>query len=80
MIWARPRIRRLAISVCLLLTGAVIAGLPVYVWPQAMQLRYGDAILILGGTEYGRYPFGFDLGLAGLGGRTVVVSNPNGSR
>jgi uncharacterized SAM-binding protein YcdF (DUF218 family) len=76
--WRRPRIRRLVVSVCLLLIAAVIGGVPVYVRPQVDQLRHADAILILGGTDYGRYPFGLDLGSKGWAPR-VVVSNPNGS-
>jgi len=76
--WCRPRIRRLVVSVCLLLIAAVIGGLPVYVRPQIDQLRHADAILILGGPGYARYPFGFDLGLKGWA-PNVVVSNPKGS-
>jgi hypothetical protein len=56
---------------------AVLAGLPVYVRPQIDRLRHADAILILGGPGYRRYPFGFDLGTQGWA-PNVVVSNPNG--
>jgi hypothetical protein len=73
------RIRRVIVAVCLLLTAAVIGGLPVYVRPQIDPLRHADAILILGGPYYDRYPFGLlDLGSKGWA-PTVVVSNPNGS-
>ena len=64
-------------SVCVLVIAAVIAGLPVYVRPQIDPLRHADAILILGGAYYARYPFGLDLGSEGWA-PTVVVSNPNG--
>jgi uncharacterized SAM-binding protein YcdF (DUF218 family) len=72
------RIRQVMVAVCLLLIAAVIGGLPVYVRPQIDPLRHADAILILGGDHYARYPFGFDLGSEGWA-PTVVVSNPNGS-
>ena len=65
------------VSVCLLLIAAVIGGLPVYVRPQIDPPRHADAILILGGAYYARYPFGLDLGSEGWA-PTVVVSNPNG--
>lgn len=67
----------MALSVCLLLVAAAIGGLPVYVKPQIDPLRHADAILILGGASYRRYPFGFDLGKQGWA-PTVVVSNPQG--
>ena len=73
----RRCIRRLVVSVCLLLIAAVIGGLPVYVRPQIDPLRHADAILILGGDGYRRYPFGFELGQQGWAPK-VVVSNPNG--
>ena len=62
----------------MLLIAAVIGGLPVYVRPQIDQLRHADAILILGGPYYHRYPYGFDLGAQGWA-PNVVVSNPNGT-
>jgi hypothetical protein len=60
-----------------LLVAAAIAGLPVYVRPQVDQLRRADAIFVLGGDFYDRYPFGFGLGLQGWA-PIVVVSNPHG--
>lgn len=75
----RRCIRRVVVSVCLLLVAAVMGGLPVYVRPQIDPLRRADAILILGGPEYGRYPYGFQLGEEGWA-PMVVVSNPMGSR
>jgi uncharacterized SAM-binding protein YcdF (DUF218 family) len=59
------------------LIAALIAGLPVYVWPQVDHLRHADAIFVLGGFEYDRYPFGLHLGAEGWAPK-VVVSNPNG--
>ena len=73
----RRCIRRLVASVCLLLIAAVIGGLPVYVRPQIDRLRHADAILILGGADDSRYPFGLDLGLEGWA-PNLVVSNPHG--
>ena len=67
--------RRLVVSVCLLLIAAVIGGLPVYVRPQIDRLRHADAILILGGEGESRYLVGLDLGLKGWA-RNLVVSNP----
>ena len=71
------RIRRWVIVVCVLLIAAMIGGLPVYVRPQIDPLRHADAIFVLGGYGYGRYPFGLELGFQGWA-PTVVVSNPNG--
>jgi uncharacterized SAM-binding protein YcdF (DUF218 family) len=79
MTWHRPRIRRLLVSACLLLTTAVIGGVPVYVRPQVDPLRHADAILVLGGYGYQRYPLALRLGDEGWA-PTVVVSNPNGPR
>jgi uncharacterized SAM-binding protein YcdF (DUF218 family) len=72
--WRRRWIRRLAVSVGVLLIAAVV-GLPVYVRPQVDPLRHADAILILGGEGDGRYPFGVNLGLQGWA-PNVVASNP----
>ena len=74
----RRPFRRLVVSACLLLTAAVIAGLPVYVRPQIDQLRHADAVLILGGFGDLRYPFGSDLASKGWA-PNVVVSNPHGT-
>jgi uncharacterized SAM-binding protein YcdF (DUF218 family) len=75
----RRRFGRIAISVCLVLVAATAAGLPVYVRPQVDPLRHADAILILGGADHRRYPFGFSLGEQGWA-PNVAVSNPNGTR
>jgi uncharacterized SAM-binding protein YcdF (DUF218 family) len=74
----RRRFRRLLVSLCLMLTIAVVAGLPVYVRPQVDRLHHADAILVLGGPNYRRYPFGLDLGAQGWA-PNVVISNPNGA-
>ena len=55
----RPRIRWVVVPVCLLIA-AVIGGLPVYVRPQVDPLQHADAILVLGGEGFSRYPFGID--------------------
>jgi len=68
----------LVVSACVLVTAAVIGGLPVYGRPQIDPLRHADAILILGGAYWGRYPFGLDLGSKGWA-PNLVVSNPNGA-
>jgi hypothetical protein len=75
---APRRIRRWVIAIWVLLIAAVVAGLPVYVWPQTDPLRRADAILVLGGYGYDRYRLGFELGSDGWA-PTVVVSNPNSS-
>jgi hypothetical protein len=72
VIWHRLRIRWVA---CLLLIAAVIGGLPVYVRPQIDPLRHADAIFVLGGEGFNRYPFGIDLGTQGWAPK-VVLSNP----
>jgi hypothetical protein len=65
----RPRRWRLVprwlVSLCVLLIAAVMAGLPVYVRPQTDALRHADAILVLGGRDDDRYPFGIGLGEQG---------------
>jgi hypothetical protein len=58
-------VRRWLVSLCVLLIAAVMAGLPVYVRPQIDRLRHADAILVLGGRDYDRYPFGIGLGEQG---------------
>ena len=58
----------------MLLIATAVGGLPVYVRPQIDALRHADAILILGGTDYGRYPFGFELGSKGWAPKVVVSS------
>ncbi len=71
----RLRIRWVVVPVCLLLIAAVIGGLPLYVRPQVDPLRHADAILVLGGDGFSRYPFGVDLGMQGWAPK-VVLSNP----
>jgi hypothetical protein len=71
----RPRIRWVMVPVCLLLIAAVIGGLPVYVRPEVDPLRHADAILVLGGDGFSRYPFGVDLGMRGWAPK-VVLSKP----
>ncbi len=71
--------RQIVLWPCVIAVVAVAAGFPVYVRPQIDPLRSADAIFILGGADYRRYPFGMGLGAEGWA-PTVVVSNPNGSR
>jgi uncharacterized SAM-binding protein YcdF (DUF218 family) len=73
----RRWIRRFMASACLLLTAALIGGLPVYVRPQIDRLRHADAIFILGGYGDLRYTYGLELGMQGWAPK-VVVSNPRG--
>lgn len=75
----RRRIRRWLVSICALLIVAAIAGVPVFVRPQIDQLRHADAIFVLGGEGYSRYPFGMSLQIQGWA-PIVVVSNPHGPR
>jgi uncharacterized SAM-binding protein YcdF (DUF218 family) len=56
---------------------AICAGFPVYVSPQIDSLRSADAIFVLGGNGYERYPYAIELALQGLAPR-VVMSNPAG--
>lgn len=73
----RRAARRVLAAGCLLLVMAVVAGIPVYVRPQIDPLRHADAILILGGSGYQRYPFGIGLAEQGWAPK-LLVSNPNG--
>lgn len=69
---------RTRIAAALLSIVVVIAtGFPIYVAPQIDPLRRADAILVLGGPVYERYPYALELALQGLAPR-VVVSNPAG--
>jgi uncharacterized SAM-binding protein YcdF (DUF218 family) len=74
----RTRAARWSLILLVLVSAVALAGVPVYVRPQIDRLRHADAILILGGYEYDRYPVG--LGLAREGwAPAVAVSNPTGS-
>jgi hypothetical protein len=77
--WRRLRVRWVMVGVCLLLIAAVIGGLPVYVRPQVDPLRHADAILVLGGDGFSRYPFGVDLGMQGWAPK-VVLSSPGSNK
>jgi len=61
------------------LIAAAIAGFPVYVDPQIDGLRHADAVFVLGGFEYDRYPYGMSLAAAGWA-PNLVISNPNGPK
>jgi uncharacterized SAM-binding protein YcdF (DUF218 family) len=73
-------IRRWLVLPCALLIAAVIAGLPVYVQPQIDPLRHADAILVLGGRDYDRYPFGIGLGERGWAPIVVLSTDRRGMR
>ena len=75
----RRRRRRLVVGSVLLALAVVAAiGFPVYVAPQIDSLRRADAIFVLGGNGYERYPYAIELALQGLAPR-VVMSNPAGA-
>jgi uncharacterized SAM-binding protein YcdF (DUF218 family) len=69
----------MVVSVLLFVAAVITAGLPVYVGPQIDPLRRADAIFVLGGNGYQRYPYALELALQGLAPR-VVMSNPAGDR
>lgn len=71
------RVRRTVAVLTALLALVVGSGIPVYVRPQIDELRRADALLILGGYDYGRYVLGLQLAEEGWA-PNVVVSNPNG--
>jgi len=78
----RVRARHLiaATAVALILTlASTLAVEAVYLRPQVDVPRRADAVLILGGPDHERYPFGLALGREGFAS-TVVVSNPDGPR
>jgi uncharacterized SAM-binding protein YcdF (DUF218 family) len=55
----------------------VATGFPIYVWPPVDTLKPADAVFILGGNGYSRYPFGLGLGEKGFA-PVVAISNPAG--
>ncbi|MCF3940157.1 MULTISPECIES: YdcF family protein [Gordonia] len=57
----------------------ICAGIPVFVVPQIDAPRRADAIVVLGGHDHERYPYGLELALSGVAPR-VVMSNPAGSK
>lgn len=58
-----------------LLAAAVLAGLPVYVYPQVDPLRSADAIVVLGGTAYERFDVGLDLAERGYAPELVIAAS-----
>ncbi|MFE3189501.1 YdcF family protein [Nocardia sp. NPDC059240] len=75
----RPRWLWIFVTVGLLIGTTAGAGMPVYAYPQIDRLRHADAIFVLGGEGFHRYPYGLSLGGAGWA-PTVVISNPYGTR
>lgn len=74
----RGLVALLTVGVVLLST-AVSAGAHACVSPREDSLRFADAILVLGGDSYDRYPFGIALAKAGWA-PNLVISNPVGER
>lgn len=54
-----------------------VAGIPVFVNPKVDPIQHADAVLVLGGDGYGRYPFGMHLAASGWA-PNLVLSNPIG--
>ncbi|MCD2098998.1 YdcF family protein [Rhodococcus rhodochrous] len=80
----RPRRRRWLAVLVLVACAFIAAGFPVYVAPQIeienlSPYRRADAIFVLGGAIYERYPYALELALEGFAPE-VVVSNPNGAK
>lgn len=71
--------RPVIVSVLLVIAVMAAAGFPIYVTPQIDPLRKADAIFVLGGNGYERYPYALELALQGLAPR-VVMSNPAGEQ
>ncbi|AYJ48177.1 YdcF family protein [Rhodococcus sp. P1Y] len=70
-------IRRFTLVAAVLAVIGVLAGLPVYVFPQVDELRAADAVIVLGGSPYERFEYGIDLAEQGYAPR-VVLSNSVG--
>lgn len=68
-----------ALISAVILIAALIAGFPVYVKPQIDELRHADAVLVIGGFDYARYPYGMSLASAGWA-PNLVISNPIGPK
>lgn len=74
----RRKLRRI-ITVAIVVVGLLtLAGVPVYVEPRVDRLHHADAIFVLGGHGYERYPYALELAEQGLAPR-VVMSNPAGA-
>lgn len=71
------RRRRILSAFCAMVVAIVTCGLPVYIRPQADPLRPADAILVLGGYDWSRFPYGIELGVEGWAPQ-VVLSDPYG--
>lgn len=73
------RATRWGAGALIVISTAGVVGWPVYVRPQIDALRHADAVFVLGGYDYGRYPYGMSLAGAGWA-PTLVISNPNGPK
>lgn len=74
----RRSVARRVLALWFVLAGLSAAGVPVYVHPQIDPLRQADAVLVIGGYGWGRYPTGIDLVKHGWA-PTLALSAPNGS-
>ncbi|GAA4471115.1 YdcF family protein [Rhodococcus olei] len=75
----RIRARRWAAAICLLIAATTAGGVPAYVRPQVDPLRPADVVVVLGGADWSRYPYGIELAQNGWAPQ-VVFSNPAGTR
>lgn len=76
----RRRLRRRIATVAVLAIALfLLAGAPFYGMPRIDPLRHADAIFVLGGHGYERYPYALELAETGLAPR-VVMSNPAGTQ
>jgi uncharacterized SAM-binding protein YcdF (DUF218 family) len=68
-----PHTRRIIVLAAALVFVLIAAlGYPFYVEPQVDPLRRADAIFVLGGADYERYPYGLELALAGYAPHIVM--------
>lgn len=73
----RRRRKRWFAVILLLISIAVVAGIPVYVHPRTDPLRNADAIIILGGYGY-RKAYGFSLYQEGWAPNVVIANSTSG--
>ncbi|WP_109527080.1 MULTISPECIES: YdcF family protein [Nocardia] len=71
----KHRLALLSVGLLAFLATVVVAGLPVYVYPQVDPLRPADAIVVLGGTAYERFDIGLDLAERGLAPELVISAS-----
>ncbi|MGW0042435.1 YdcF family protein [Rhodococcus sp. NPDC003348] len=74
---SRVGARRWVVVISLLIAAMTAGGVPVYVHPQIDPLRPADAVIVLGGADWSRYPYGIELAQNGWAPQ-VIFSNPAG--